>query len=1044
MASLTPSEITQLRQRPHRSVIHMGIFEPQSLVEMQINQPSIAKGAREIIVTILSGDIDDVEKGMTAYIGGTQGQKNIGRLRAITGSGTTLTLAENDYDWENGWFITVTIFREPWAVFPRITLDAKNRPTFYKDYDLVYLDEGRNFDPVVHMGGNVAGFMETGAFGVYYSSTGSFVPDSTISTYSWIFEGNTNITGSTDADPGWVQYIGVGHFTTRLTITAATGKEFTGTRHVLVYNKPDEGPARTFVRWGLRSFEGSREKGGYSVDVWVIEEADANKVVEGALIVLFTEDWEGSVRGKEIGRGRYRDNILFVGYVQDDSIRKNFATNRIEFRAVSITERMDSLSTYSATLESKRNPNSWNEARYLTVDKALISYLRWQSTILQIADVSQTGDTLPVQYADFARGSLYAGANGFLQNTLFASLIADRGGKLWAEIDLSLTPTGSRTSFNTAMNMTDQDWRGEINIKEQSTPIVAYVELGGIAYSGPETGSNTPIISSAPGDPADYFGSVQRQSGLVLAGQGQLNDLVALTYNKINSRFPRIDIPIAGDYRHIDIAPQERVEITLAAADNFRGLIWNGKKFVPQEIFYEYNPVQNLLLMNIAASEETEGLKTITGRKVNIPVDPPYDTPDLPEFEFPDFPPIPPIPPFPDVPGPEPPPLVEEYVYVIYFDNTVSGRVFRTQNFWELSGPNWEEVSISAATDIVAFRIGPDGSMWIMTASDGLYKSSGAGFVQSISDAELKDIITNSGNIHYVDLQINPIDPAHVVFFGNGNKPGGPHYQVAVTFDGGDTWDENDVGTMTGAAGPGSNPLSPGFLAFDDLGTILYASLAGSGNDEAQIYYSINGGKNIWFRTLDELTGNTCGGVRDLVISGQFTVLASYLDRTRFASCNLARLIYSVDGLENRIDVTMQFGAFGWVGTTAGKDHNGQRSLRVHPADGMIYGMFVQQATTNPETVFARSASFGGGWELLRFWDSFERHGFQLNAGDPSKFYAFKSITASIAGPATIIGSDDGGRSWADRNGDILTVASTTQGDLGQPLGFIATFGGDS
>ena len=62
----------------------------------------IVKGAREITVTGISGTITDIIEGMTVYIGASQGGREINRIRAKSGSGTTIVLAENDLDWQNG------------------------------------------------------------------------------------------------------------------------------------------------------------------------------------------------------------------------------------------------------------------------------------------------------------------------------------------------------------------------------------------------------------------------------------------------------------------------------------------------------------------------------------------------------------------------------------------------------------------------------------------------------------------------------------------------------------------------------------------------------------------------------------------------------------------------------------------------------------------------------------------------------------------------------------------------------------------------------
>ncbi len=96
---------------------------------------------------------------MTVYIGTSQGAKDIGRIRLRSATSSVLTLAENSIDWQDGWYLTVVRYFEPWGVFPRIILDDNNNPTFFKDYDDTYGNQNEVMDPVICMGPNDGGFL---------------------------------------------------------------------------------------------------------------------------------------------------------------------------------------------------------------------------------------------------------------------------------------------------------------------------------------------------------------------------------------------------------------------------------------------------------------------------------------------------------------------------------------------------------------------------------------------------------------------------------------------------------------------------------------------------------------------------------------------------------------------------------------------------------------------------------------------------------------------------------------------------------------------
>ncbi|GAG35215.1 unnamed protein product, partial [marine sediment metagenome] len=243
------------------------------------------------------------------------------------------------------------------------------------------------------------------------------------------------------------------------------------------------------------------------------------------LVVVFSDDWQGSNEGAIGGNAENRDSILFVGYIDTGSITLDPVTSKLEFEVSGITNTMKEVSNYSASLESKTNAGTWWEMREMTVDRALIHMLRWQSTVLALADFHQTGDLLPVQYADFDRGGLYDTTNQFLESTLGAQMVGDRQGAIYCEIDLNLIPTGSsRVDYLTALDVERRDWREDIAFDFLPNSPMAYIEMGGIAYSGPSaTGSTDAYLAGAPGDAQLWRGSIERGSGLVISGQDQLN-----------------------------------------------------------------------------------------------------------------------------------------------------------------------------------------------------------------------------------------------------------------------------------------------------------------------------------------------------------------------------------------------------------------------------------------------------------------------------------------------------------------------------------------
>jgi len=330
------------------------------------------------------------------------------------------------------------------------------------------------------------------------------------------------------------------------------------------------------------------------------------------------------------GNAYDRSSILFAGYIDGESIRFNSYTSRLEFRVSSITVISDLKNTFSATLESKTGPSYWYEMLNLTLDKGVVHFLRWQTTLLSIADFAPTNYTVPVQYIDFSRGSIFGEVRGLLDSARKANFVADRQGKMWSELDVNFVATGSRTqlAYPDILDLTREDWMGEFSVDREYLERTSYIEVGGIAYSGPGTGTWDPYIGGAPGDAPSYAGGVQRRTGLILTGQLDANEFAGLELANLNAQYPLITFSLIGDYRFVDIAPQEFIRCTITASDTFRDILWDKKRLLTRQMSLSYDGKTEQLEYDLTMSPETSGPP---GETVTIPVDPPYDTPDLPD-----------------------------------------------------------------------------------------------------------------------------------------------------------------------------------------------------------------------------------------------------------------------------------------------------------------------------------------------------------------------------------------------------------------------------
>jgi hypothetical protein len=1002
--------------------------------------PAFSRGERQIDISILGGDFNSVNRGQTIYIGTTPNARNVGRIRAISASATQLTVAENDLNLRDGMYLTVVQYYEPWAVFPRIVLDDNNVPSFFKDFDITYTDQNLNLDPVVHMGPNHAVFLDgtpTGSYAsIFWGSSGTFDPtDSSIPTgYAWNFEGGIP-SASFLPDPGYIDYTGAGQFLTTLEVTSNRGKTFEGRRHVSVYTRPDQGPRPPILSWGMQSFEGSRDNGGYSLRLWLREDADFERIMAGSLVVLFTDDGEGPFVGKVGGNAENRSSILFNGYIEEGSIALNAVTNRLEFRVSSITGTMKTLASFSATLESVNTPATWNEMAAMNVDKAMAHYLRWHSTILTVADFQPSGDTMSVEFMDFERASLYEAVNNLYASALVANVIADRQGEIWAEIDANMRATGSARGLSTALTMTRQDWRGSFDIQERIDERLSYIELGGLAYSGPATGTTDPFLGGAPGDAPAYHGSLERVSGMVVRGQTHINELAGLAFARANARYPEVIVPIAGDYRILDIAPQERVLLSLDPADTYRQIDWTLKPFIPAQIRYQHQPADQVLLMETTLSEETEGPP---GESVEIPVDPPFPIWIAPEINLPPINLPPPLDPIPIDPAPG----TGDLVYVV-----TSNRVTRTRNFHAdgLTTTFEDITSPLISGSIQAFRldpVDPQNVAYLLSATAAVPSDLDSGpYLYRITSLDSASPIYTvimtprefgeagpstvnfDGALHGFDVSVSAISSNIIWVSGGGHRTAPPNDDVCKivrTGNGGATWVDTSNDFLPRLSGNDSNrPIDASEHALQNAVAVISNS-----TPQEELFATLNQGS-----TWNEVNPAVAVRVKDFHVPFQGNgadLLIFYSEGEGVDK----RLYRTEDRGTTRTDVSPNYDGNNWAKARQGPRGRASRQIRSYQANRLFMAAVLQrdeaEPTDNNDSAFFTSTD---GGVTPASW--FVRHVWTGNVGfldwlktDPNKLYALGASTAEVQ----IIGSADGGILWVEKTAswerDIGTIGA--------------------
>lgn len=593
MGALSAPNLELARTKPQSTELSLSVFQPRTVLSATVNGTVVA-GSITIPFTTSSGSYLAVEAGMTLLVGTSAGARDVGKLRVRSLTSGNIVVAENSGITWTGKYLTVLRHFEVWPVYPRIIPDPSNDENviFYKDYDIAYTNQNSILGTFVCAGTHKAGFVGDT---FYYSSSGTTNLVSSALTYDWAFEGGS-VTGSTSATPGYVAYNTPGHYVTRLIVTAANGAVDTTYRYVSIYNKAPSTTNLPIQKWSIDALSGSRGEGGFTTSIKIVNETPP-QVYDGDVIVLWSEDWYGNTKQSLGGNSENNSKIFFVGHIQNGSIRYNYKTSELTFQLSSITDTMKSMEGFGISVESKASPSRWFELLDLDARRAIYHYFRWHSTVLSLADFQFIGSDRKTQFFDSDRESLFDAVDNYMRTALVGDLVADRQGKLWAEVG-AVAYTNPTGSFPPIQLIDKRDWIGEPSIQQRLVPEKSFIEMGGVAYSGSTTGTYSAFISQAPGATPGYRGSTENTQGLTLESQDQLNTLSGNVFANANSKYPSIDLSLSGNYRQFDIAPLNTVDVNIASDDTNLGVNIHAPYLI-DSMAWSYSSQNKLMLPNM-------------------------------------------------------------------------------------------------------------------------------------------------------------------------------------------------------------------------------------------------------------------------------------------------------------------------------------------------------------------------------------------------------------------------------------------------------------
>lgn len=628
--AITPEEKASLRAEGDWSEWRLGIQVPQTIFTCRIDQTfDSADSIVELTYDTPTGDEADVLEGMTAFISGTafgEFEKGIVRVRKAATSDTLYIAETSNIAFADGDYVTVVDLMPPYPRDPRIPGGVAKM-----DFDISYGTVPVNL-PMPILGPIVAVLtLEPDGEGGWLPQdfhpldpSASYSPDGEdVDEFLFACAGASS-TADLDTTSPTFTFDAPGQYLWSCTVTDAKGRSRTGYRWVFV-NPPS--PIFTVSDPG-----GDISSGGFSFDVDCYEDAAIGDIQERALVVLYEKNYYAQAE-EYIGPLAGYENIKCVGWIEDESITRDYESGTVSFRVQGPAYWLSQIRSFPFLLtDTSSSATTWTEKKQLTVDKGLAHLLTWYTTAAQMMDCTLTGNTTRVKSVS-ANGNLWDQLNSISQK-LFATPLCNQYGQMFIEVDSQYLPDATRDALPVVMDITKADIvKGTLKIEKISVSKKAMIELGGV---GPYDGTSAPALySRAPGTAPIVYGGLDAPTDYVFEDQDDCNFKAGCVLAVENMLY-KVSFELAQNNNMIGFCSLQYLTIDVSAEDTPRGISLDGVRLIPRSVGWKRDRDSGDVNTVIDCDVEAIGVDGIT----YYPPQPPEDNlmDGFGDFGFDDFP----------------------------------------------------------------------------------------------------------------------------------------------------------------------------------------------------------------------------------------------------------------------------------------------------------------------------------------------------------------------------------------------------------------------
>lgn len=776
------SVLSTLRKNKHQVRGFLSIFVGPEVLDATVDIVGSTYPAVSVIVTVNSGTLSDVERDMRVDVF-TAGGDFKGRLRArgnaTSGSNNYVLLEE----YSRGTVAidvgdTIKVYND---YRPRSRLPF-NDQSFAPD-TITYIAQNTIVPPIANGGGPWAGRVDDGLSyaTVDFDGSDSFAVDSDSGgslTHDWQFPTGSTPASSTSATPTGVQ-LPAGEHVIEYTATDASNSE-TDTKKIPVRVHDDSDPPVDVI---VESLEGS-EADGWTATFTVLSNLSLTDMPDGALVMFWVEEYNRDGAVSSYGNHQQdRSHMKFVGWVRRDKCTTSREGQVLKIEAVGPLVKLNEMSGFSKVFIDDAAAANWLEYKDLSVNQAIISILRWYTSVLKVCDLifDNTDQTYPRFYED--KNTPYEQCKS-LADSLDCRFVADRSGRLMIQHRLELTELADRSALTTTLTL--DPYEDIIRIqpleREHHRPI-ELLEFEAIDGDGNSYFAWWPGIAFGNGTQRITVSKIialsQSEANIRAGLRGAAADRIYTDGSGVQSHAPVISLELHGALDVFDFY-REWVVIDVDSTYNRREIDLTTWRWIIDGISIVYEEMGATTRLRLKAETAGEpGQTKPQDAEPSSTVLPAYDsTLDFDSYSL----------------APDP---FASATFNDYTDNIIAvlndGTIARTSNFTTEAasgGPNYTNPSISGLSgtiltfsqDVSSATKGD--AAWLL-CSDGIYYVTG--LTGASPSATLQQSWSETMNRGGIDSSYT-FDNGQFVVAVVGPAIGSNDIRIAYTSDGGSNW----------------------------------------------------------------------------------------------------------------------------------------------------------------------------------------------------------------------------------------------------------------